>query len=140
MKNTLIYISAACFAFTFSTIVYTLFRLLAVFPPMTEKTNFSLLTISSVITVLIFLSHRLPIENPLLTYVLEVICVVAVVTVAGAFFGLYPFGLYYTGITVLSALIAYGSVILLIYLNNKADEQKINEAILQRRKQDASDY
>ncbi|ARK24067.1 hypothetical protein SporoP37_04810 [Sporosarcina sp. P37] len=136
MKTSLVYISAACFAFTFSSIVYYLFRLLAVFPPLTESMSLSLFIICTIITGLIFLSHQLPVENQLLIYVYEAGCVVAVVTAAGAFFGLYPFGIYYTVMTVLSALIAYGSVILLIYLNTKADEQKINQAILHRRKLD----
>ena len=137
MENILRYLSAACFAFTFSTIVYSLFRLFDVFPPLTENMVFSLLIISIMITFLIFLSHQLPIENPILIHTFEVGCVVVAMTGAGAFFNLYPFGLYYTGMTIMCGIIAYGFVILLVYLNNRADEQKINQAILQRRKRDA---
>lgn len=140
MKNTLIYISAACFAFTFSTLVYSLFRLSGIFPPIDERTSFALLIISSLITFFIFLTHQLPIESPVAAYILEGACVVAVVVIAGAFFSLFPFNLFYTVATVLASLIAYGFVILLLFLNNKADEQKMNEAIIQRRKRDGKNH
>ncbi|PID14517.1 hypothetical protein CSV63_12120 [Sporosarcina sp. P34] len=140
MKNLLLYISGACFAFTFSTIVYSLFRLLGIFPPLTEKMTLSILLISIVITVLIWLSHLLPLENPMWGYAVEASCVMTVMIVAGAFFNLYPFGLYNVVMAVLVGLIAYGSVISLIYLHNKADEMKINHMILQRRKRDADDH
>lgn len=137
LENLLRYLSAACFAFTFSTIVYSLFRWFEVFPPLSENMVFSLLLISITITFLIFLTHRLPIENPILIHLFEIGCVVVAMTGAGAFFNVYPFGLFYTGMTVMSGVIAYSFVIVLVYLNNKADEQKINTAILQRRKRDA---
>lgn len=140
MKNTLIYISAACFAFTFSTIVYSLFRLASVFPALNERTVFALLIISTLITFFIFLTHQLPIESPAAAYILEGVCVIAVVVIAGAFFSLFPFNLFYTGATVFASLIAYGFVILLLFLNNKADEQKMNEAIMQRRKRDGENH
>ncbi|PIC82963.1 DUF3021 family protein [Sporosarcina sp. P1] len=140
MKNLLLYISGACFAFTFSTIVYSLFRLLGIFPPLTEKMTLSMLVISIVITILIWLSHLLPLENPIWVYAVEASCVMTVMIVAGAFFDLYPFGLYNLVMAVLVGLIAYGSVIVLIYLNNKADELKINHTILQRRNRDANDH
>ncbi|PIC78081.1 hypothetical protein CSV74_00715 [Sporosarcina sp. P19] len=140
MKNLLLYISGACFAFTFSTIVYSLFRFLGIYPPLTEHMTLSMLVISIIITILIFLSHQLPIENPIWVYVLEASCVMTVMIVAGAFFDLYPFGLYNVVTAVLVGFIAYGSVIVLIYLHNKADELKINHTILQRRNQDANDY
>lgn len=140
MKNLLLYISGTCFAFTFSTIVYSLFRLLGIFPPLTEKMTLSILVISIIITILIFLSHQLPIEKPIWVYVLEASCVVTVMIVAGAFFDLYPFGLYNLVMAVLVGLIAYGSVIVLIYLHNKADEMKINHMILQRRIRDANNH
>lgn len=134
MKNLFIYISAACFAFTASTVFYSLFRLLAVFPPLDEKMSWSLLAIAGCITLLIFLAHCLPIERPIILHGVEALCVILVTVTAGDLFGLYPFGLFYVVMTMLTGLLSYLFVICLIYLNNKADEQKINRVISERRR------
>ncbi|WOV86848.1 DUF3021 family protein [Sporosarcina oncorhynchi] len=133
MKNAFIYISAACFAFTASTIFYSLFRLLSFFPPLDEKMSMSLLLIAICITFLISLSHRLPIEQPFILHGVGALCVILVLLGAGVLFDLFPLVPFYVAMTVVTGLLSYAFVIVLSYMNNKADEQKINRTIKERR-------
>lgn len=140
MKRLLIYIGAACSAFTFSSLFYWLFRLLGLFPPMTERMSLSLFLISALITFFIYLSHQLPFEQPAAVFLLEVLCVIAVLTGGGLFFDMFPFDLAHWSSVVLSGLLAYAFVILLVYLNTKADERKINEVLMRRSETDGKQH
>lgn len=133
MKKYLIYISAACFAFTFSSLFYLLFRQLGIFPPLTERMSITLFLVSALITCFMYLTHLLPFEQPLVVHFLEVLCIVLVLTAGGAFFDMFPLDLYHWSTVLLSGLLAYAFVIALIYLNTKADERKINEVIAKKR-------
>ena len=59
------YISASCISFTFSSLFYLLFSWLNIFPPMDEAMIVHMLFISISIICLIFITHQLPIQNPL---------------------------------------------------------------------------
>ncbi|WJY26096.1 hypothetical protein [Sporosarcina trichiuri] len=133
MKRTLIYIGAACAAFTFSSLLYYVFRLLGLFPPLTESMSITLFLVSAIITCLIWLTHQLPVEHPAAVFVLEILCVVAVLTAGGLFFEMFPFNIWIWSSVVLSGLLAYLSVFVLIYLTTKADERRINDILMQRR-------
>lgn len=138
MNRSIIYIGAACFAFTFSSIFYYLFRLLSIFPPLTEKITIYLFIISCLITLLIFLSHKLPVDQPLLVHLIELICVLIVLILAGAFFEVYPFRAFYIGTVTLCGIFAYTFVILMVFLNNKMAEKAINQAIVQQRRRESN--
>lgn len=139
MNRSIIYIGAACFAFTFSSIFYYLFRALSIFPPLTEKITIYLFIISCLITLLIFLSHKLPVDQPLLVHFIELICVLVVLILAGAFFDVYPFHAFYIGTVALCGICAYTFVILMVYLNNKMAEKAINQAIAQQKRRGSND-
>ncbi|WP_153731450.1 DUF3021 family protein [Sporosarcina obsidiansis] len=136
MNRAMIYLGAACFAFTFSSIFYYIFRLFNIFPLMTEEMIVSLFIISCLITILIFLSHQLPIDRPLLIHLIEIVCVIVVLLIAGAVFEVYPFHAYYIGTVALCGLFAYTFVIIMIYMNNKVAEREINQSITQQKRSD----
>lgn len=134
MNRPIIYLGAACFAFTFSSLFYYLFRLLGIFPPLTEEITSYLFIISCLITLLIYLSHKLPVDQPLIVHLIELICVLAVLILAGAFFNVYPFTAFYVGTVALCGIFAYSFVILMVYTNNKMAEKAINQAIAHQRR------
>ncbi|WP_301108041.1 hypothetical protein [Sporosarcina sp.] len=134
MNRTIIYLGAACFAFTFSSLFYYLFRLFGIFPPLTEEITSYLFIISCFITLLIFLSHKLPVEQPLIVHLIELMCVLVVLIFAGAFFNVYPFTAFYIGTVALCGIFAYSFVILMVYMNNKTAEKAINQAIANQRR------
>ncbi|GKV65292.1 MULTISPECIES: hypothetical protein [unclassified Sporosarcina] len=138
MNRIIIYLGAACFAFTFSSLFYFLFRLLGIFPPLTEETASYLFINSCLITLLIFLSHKLPVDQPLVVHLIELICVLAVLILAGAIFHMYPFTAFYVGTVALCGIFAYSFVILMIYMNNKMAEKAINQAIASQRRRDSN--
>lgn len=129
MNRTIIYISATCFAFTFSSIFYYLFRMFNIFPPLTERMTAYLFIISTMITLLIFLSHQLPVEQPWLIHLIELGCVIVVLLIAGAAFKVYPFHSFYIVTVTVCGLLAYAFVNTMIYMNNKGAEREINKVI-----------
>ena len=66
MKDFMRYIATGCISFTFSCIFYLLCSLSGIFPPLTEQMVIDMMFISIAIISLIYLSHLLPIETPVL--------------------------------------------------------------------------
>ena len=94
MKDFMRYIATGCISFTFSCIFYLLFSLLGIFPPINEQMVIDMLFISIAIMSLIYLSHLLPIENPFISRLLELISVLFVLFIAGSLLNIFPFTLY----------------------------------------------
>lgn len=127
------YISAACISFTFSTLFYLLFSWLNIFPPMEEAVIARMLVISISIIILIFITHRLPIQNTLILRLIELLDVVIVLLIAGGFFNLFPFTLSTTSFVIATGVLTYLVVIIVTFMGNQSSAMQIN-AIIARKK------
>jgi hypothetical protein len=123
------YISASCISFTFSSLFYLLFSWLKIFPPMSETMIVHMLLISISIICLIFITHQLPIQNPLILRLIELIDVIIVLLVAGAVFKVFPFTWYYTPFIITTGILTYIVVIVVTFMGNQMSATQINAAI-----------
>lgn len=134
MREFMRYIATGCISFTFSCVIYLLFSLLTIFPPINEQLVITLLFISIGIMLFIYLTHLLPIQNPFVSRLLEVLVVLIVLLVASIFFNMVPFQYTYIIAVLAIGLLTYGIVIIVLYLGDLADAQQINTAIRIRKK------
>lgn len=128
------YISASCISFTFSSLFYLLFSFLNIFPPMDEARIVHMLFISISIICLIFITHQLPIQNPLILRVIELLDVIIVLVVAGAVFKIFPFTWYETPFIITTGLLTYIVVIAVTFMGNQMSATQINAAIAGRKR------
>ena len=132
------YIATGCIAFTFSCIFYLLFSLLTIFPSFDEQMLINMLFISIGIMLLIFLVHLLPIQSPLISRMAELIMVITVLLIAGAYFDMFPFTSYYILTVVVTGGLTYAIVIIVLFMGGQAAAKKINFEIRKRRRLDES--
>lgn len=123
------YISASCISFTFSSLFYLLFSWLKIFPPMDETRIIHMLIISISIICLIFITHQLPIQNPLILRLIELLDVIIVLLVAGAVFGIFPFTWNDTPFIIMTGVLTYIVVIVVTFMGNQISATQINDAI-----------
>ncbi|MBO0586954.1 hypothetical protein [Sporosarcina sp. E16_8] len=123
------YISASCISFTFSSLFYLLFSWLKVFPPMDEAMIVHMLFISISIICLIFITHQLPIQHPLILRLIELLDVIIVLLVAGAVFKVFPFTWYDTPFIITTGILTYIVVIVVTFMGNQMSATQINAAI-----------
>ena len=123
------YISASCISFTFSSLFYLFFSWLKVFPPMDEAMIVHMLIISICIICLIFITHQLPIQNPLILRFIELLDVIIVLLVAGAVFKVFPFTWYDTPFIITTGVLTYIVVIVVTFMGNQMSATQINAAI-----------
>ena len=123
------YISASCISFTFSSLFYLLFSWLKIFPPMSETMIVNMLLISISIICLIFITHQLPIQNPLILRLIELLDVIIVLLVAGAVFKIFPFTWYDTPFIITTGILTYIVVIVVTFMGNQMSATQINAAI-----------
>jgi hypothetical protein len=123
------YISTGCISFTFSCIFYLLFSFLNLFPPMDAGMVVNMLAISIGIICLIFLTHLLPIQNALLSRLLELLDVITVILVAGFVFDMFPFSWSTITLVVTIGLLTYIVVIFMIFMGNQSSAVQINSVI-----------
>lgn len=131
------YISTCCISFTFSSLFYLLFSWLTIFPPMNEALIVHMLVISISIICLIFLTHRLPIQNSLLLRFIELLDVILVLLIAGAVFRMFPFTWDATLAVITTGVLTYIVVIVVIFMGNQQTATEIN-AVIARKKGGAS--
>ena len=136
MKELMRYIATGCVSFTFSCIFYLLFSLLTIFPPLDEQTVVYMLFISIGIMSLIYLTHLLPFQNPFVLRLLEVVIVLIVLLVASVFFKMVPFQSTYILFVLAIGLLTYAIVIIVLFIGDQADAQKINSAIRTHKKEE----
>lgn len=127
------YISTCCISFTFSILFYLLFSLLNIFPPMNEALIVHMLFISISIICLIFITHRLPIQNSLIFRLIELLDVMIVLLVAGAVFKMFPFTWDATLAVITTGVLTYIVVIVVIFMGNQKSATEIN-AVIARKK------
>ena len=135
MKEFMRYIATGCISFTFSCIFYLLFSLLTIFPPFDEQLVVYFLFISIGIMSLIYLTHFLPTQNPFVLRLLEVFVVLIVLLVASIFFNMVPLQSKYILSVLAIGLLTYIIVIIVLFIGDLADAQKINSAIRTRKKE-----
>jgi len=123
------YISASCISFTFSSLFYLLFSWLKIFPPMSETMIVHMLLISISIICLIFITHQLPIQNPLILRLIELLDVIIVLLVAGAVFKVFPFTWYDTPFIIITGILTYIVVIVVTFMGNQMSATQINASI-----------
>ncbi|WP_342511794.1 hypothetical protein MKY34_14560 [Sporosarcina sp. FSL K6-1522] len=131
------YISTCCISFTFSSLFYLLFSLLKIFPPMNEALIVHMLFISISIICLIFITHRLPIQNSLILRLIELLDVIIVLLVAGAIFEVFPFNWHVSMFVVANGILTYIIVIIVTFMGNQKSAIEIN-AVIARKKGGAS--
>lgn len=123
------YISASCISFTFSSLFHLFFSWLKVFPPMDEVMIVHMMIISICIICLIFITHQLPIQNPLILRFIELLDVFIVLLVAGAVFKVFPFTWYETPFIITTGVLTYIVVIVVTFMGNQMSATQINAAI-----------
>ena len=128
------YITAGCIAFTFSTVFYLIFSFSTIYPTMDEQMIVNMLFISTGITGLIFLADLLPFQNPLTLRIIELIIVIAVLLIAGAVVGMFPFTSYYIFFIVGTGALTYAIVIIFLFMGEQAAAEKINSEIRTRKR------
>ncbi len=131
------YISTSCISFTFSSLFYLLFSLLKIFPPLDEAMIVNMLFISISIIFMIFITHRLPIQNPLILRFVELLDVIIVLLVAGAVFNIFPFNWHATTFVITTGVLTYIVVIVVTFMGNQMSATQIN-AVIARKKGGAS--
>ena len=127
------YIATGCISFTFSCIFYLLCSFSGIFPPIIEQMVIDMMFISIAIISLIYLSHLLPIETPVLARLLELILVLLVLIFAGSLLNLFPFTLYIMLPILTIGVLTYLVVIIVIFIGDQASANRIN-AVIQNRK------
>lgn len=133
MKEFMQSIATICISFTFSSIFYLFFSRMSIFPPFDEQMVFNMLFISVGITILITLTHLLPIYNLLILRMLEISVVIIVLLLAGKLYGMFPFNQYYTFSVLAIGLLTYVVVITVIFIGDIVSANKINAAIQKRK-------
>lgn len=133
MKDFMRYIATGCISFTFSCIFYLLCSFSGIFPPIIEQMVIDMMFISIAIISLIYLSHLLPIETPVLARLLELILVLLVLIFAGSLLNLFPFTLYIMLPILTIGVLTYLAVIIVIFIGDQASANRIN-AVIQNRK------
>lgn len=135
MKDLMQYIIIVCVSFTFSTVFYILFSFLSIFPPFNEQMVFNMLFISIGITILIRLTHLLPIQHNFILRTLEISIVLLILLAAGKFFGMFPFNQYFILAVLTSGMLTYVVVIAVIFIGDSRSANKIN-TVIRRRKEE----
>ena len=133
------YIATGCISFTFSCIFYLLFSFLGIFPAITEQLMIDMMFISIAIILLIYLSHLLPIETPLLLRLVELISVLFVLFIGGILFDVFPFTLYFILPIISIGVLTYLVVIIVIFIGDQASAHQINSVIQNRKKEEFYD-
>lgn len=128
------YISASCISFTFSSLFYLIFSWLKIFPPMDEARIVHMLFISISIICLIFITHQLRIQNPLILRLIELLDVIIVLLVAGAVFKIFPLNWYDTPFIIMTGILTYIVVIIVAFMGNQMSATQINAAIAGRKR------
>lgn len=129
MKIFMQYITTGCISFTCSCVLYLFASLLNIFPPIDEQLVITLLFISIGIMLLIYLTHLLPIQSPLIIRMLEVFAVLIVLLVASIFFNMVPFEYIYLISVLAIGLLTYAIVIIVLFIGDLMDAQQINATI-----------
>lgn len=133
MKGFMSYIATGCMAFTFSCIFYLLFSYLSIFPPFDEQMVMNMLFISIGIMSFIFLLHLIPIHNPFVLRLTELVIVIGVLLIAGAFFKMFSFDSFHIYSVLVTGILTYVIVIIVLYISERATANKINTKIRARK-------
>ena len=96
---------------------------------MDEARIVHMLIISISIICLIFITHQLRIQNPLILRLIELLDVIIVLLVAGAVFKIFPFTWYYTPFIITTGVLTYIVVIVVSFMGNQISASQINAAI-----------
>lgn len=129
MKKFINYILIGCMSFTFSCLFYLIFSYVNILPPFDEELIISMFFISFGIVSLMALIHLVSIQNLVLLRFLEIMVVMVVLFLAGAFFNLFPLNLYYSGFVMIVGLLTYIVIAIVSFINNQASARKINASI-----------
>lgn len=135
MKYLMQSITIVCISFTFSSIFYVLFSYLSIFPPYEEQMVFNMLFISIGITVLITLTHLLPIQHLFILRMIEIFIVLIILLAAGKFFEMFPFNPYFIFSVLTSGVLTYIVVITVIFIGDSRSANNINRAIRKRKEE-----
>lgn len=139
MRRFMQYIATGCISFTFSCVFYLFFSLLTIFPPIDEQLVITLLFISIGIMLFIYLTHLLPVKQPFVSRLLEVLVVLAVLLVASVFFNMVPFQFTYLFAVVAIGLLTYAIVIIVLFIGDLGDAKEINAVIRMREEREKGD-
>jgi len=96
---------------------------------MSETMIVHMLLISISIICLIFITHQLPIQNPLIFRLIELLDVIIVLLVSGAVFKVFPFTWYNTPFIITTGILTYIVVIVVTFMGNQMSATQINAAI-----------
>lgn len=135
MKDFLKYIATGCISFTFSCVFYLILRTLHIFPPIDEQLVITLLFISISIMLFIYLTHLLPVKQPLISRLLEVLVVLVVLLVASIFFNMVPLKFVDIFFVLAIGLLTYVIVIVILFIGDLANARQINTIIRTRKKE-----
>lgn len=133
MKNFMQYIVVICISFTFSSVFYILFSTLSIFPSLEEQMLVNMLFISIGITILMMVTHSLPIQSLFLVRILEMSVLIIVLLAAGKFFRVFPLNLYNTSFVLVTGLLTYVVVLLVTFVGDVMSANKINTTLQMRK-------
>lgn len=133
MKNFMQYIVVICISFTFSSVFYILFSTFSIFPSLDEQMLVNMLFISIGITILMMVTHSLPIQSLFLVRILEMSVLIIVLLAAGKFFRVFPLNLYNTSFVLVTGLLTYVVVLLVTFVGDVMSANKINTTLQMRK-------
>lgn len=136
MKGFIRYVTIGCISFTFSCTFYLFFSYLGVFSPFNDQMVMTMLFLSIGILFFIYLSNLLPIQNPIILMLLELLSVLLVLIGGGAIFELFPLTFYYIFPTIGIGVLTYVVVITVLFIGDQSTATQINTVIRNRTKEE----
>ncbi|MCR2806577.1 DUF3021 domain-containing protein [Paenibacillus soyae] len=135
MSRYKVYFTITCYSFTFLMLIYSALNGLGVFPTLLAAEVFLLFLMTLCGSILIAVTNRLPINNPLLAAFTRVADVAVSVFGIGFVSGMIPMEWFYV-LTILGMIIViYFGVAGVLMIKDKADADAINEQLSRRNKQ-----